>query len=386
MSLQGLNLFQEGLEMDFIARQRVTENNDQSLSPLFGSVYKQDILSIIGINASGKTTALRWLSFLLDIYLSEGKINDQSHQELIQEQSIIMEAYFSDNEKVYKIQSDILSDESGDPVFAEEKLWEKKFVKSLSRKTLLSFTDTQLVFVRSKENSVFLSDYMSIMISQRKKQMISPKVANQIQDTNINLMRVLGNVPVEVIQFLDDSIEYVSYKGNPKEKLHITLKFKNRHEEINIFDPLELASYLSSGTIKGLNVFAGLQNVLATGGFLIIDEIENHFNEAIVKMIIQMFKNKQINVIGATLIFTTHYASLLDEFDRNDSVYISFKEKTLRLINLANLLKRNDFKKSEIYQSSYVGKTAPHYPAYLDLKKYFLRHGEKIKEKWSNTI
>lgn len=84
VSVQGLDLFPEGLELDFIARQRVTDSNNKSLSHLFGTVYKQDVLGIIGINASRKTTTLRWLAFLLDFYLNAGKVNSEEYKSLLQ--------------------------------------------------------------------------------------------------------------------------------------------------------------------------------------------------------------------------------------------------------------------------------------------------------------
>ena len=104
---------------------------------------------------------------------------------------------------------------------------------------------------------------------------------------------------------------------------------------------------------------------------MLIDEIENHFNKEIVRTIVGFFRNEKINKKGSTLVFTTHYSELLDDFDRNDSIYFTLKEDTLRINNLKDLLHRNDFKKSEVYQSSYLGKTAPSYDAYMQLKKYF---------------
>lgn len=376
MSIKGLKLFEDGLEIDFIARQRITENNKNGLTKLIGNIYKQNLLSIIGINASGKTTALKWVSFLLDIYLMEGKINDIKYESLLNSQHIFIEAYFLSDSNLLKINSEIIQDENGEYVFKEERLWKKRAVKSISKNNLLEFNDNQIVIVRSKQQSLFLSNKMSIMISQNKNKVSKPMVMDLLTDTNFNVMRVLGDVPTQVIQYLDESVEYVKNELTTKE--HIRLKFKNQEKEFLIYNPLELYNYLSSGTIRGLNVFAGINNVLKSGGFLIIDEIENHFNQTIVKTIIEMFKHEKINVTGATLIFTTHYSELLDVFDRNDSIYITFKEYTLRLRNLNDLLKRSDFKKSEVYQSSYVGSTAPSYEAYMNLKKYFMNLGETI--------
>lgn len=42
---------------------------------------------------------------------------------------------------------------------------------------------------------------------------------------------------------------------------------------------------------------------------------------------------------------------------------MSLKEDKLRFKNLNDLLNRSDYKKSKVYQSSYVGPTAPSYNA-----------------------
>ncbi len=377
--IEGLHLFQNGLELNFIAQQKVTETNKNGLFHLFGSIYKQNVLGIVGINASGKTTALKWLSLVLDIYLNAGTINNENYDRLIQNQKVKVEAYFFDGIDIIKIFS-TFNRKNGKLVFTEEQLWRKKFTSSMSRTQLFQFTEKHCKIIRSQEELPFLSDHMSIMISVLKKQKHIPLIVDLLRDTNINMMRVDGNIPSEIVHFLDESVDYIKYEKSPEKKPNIRLKFKSQNHEIIIFDPLELEAYLSSGTIKGLNVFAGIQNVLITGGFLIIDEIENHFNREIVRTILDFFKHKEINVYGATLIFTTHYSELLDDFERNDSIYIAFKEDTLILTNLDQILKRSDYKKSEVYQSSYLGKTAPSYDAYMNVKNYFIQIGRKIKE------
>ena len=79
--------------------------------------------------------------------------------------------------------------------------------------------------------------------------------------------------------------------------------------------------------------------------------------------------DSKVNKTGATLIFSTHYSELLDEFHRNDSVYIVRNKEGIIANNLANVLKRNDLKKSEVYDSDYLGGTVPEYDVYMALKK-----------------
>ena len=75
------------------------------------------------------------------------------------------------------------------------------------------------------------------------------------------------------------------------------------------------------------------------------DEIENHFNHEIVSTLIRFIWIKVVNPNGAMIIFSTHYAELLDEFERNDNIYIVRNRNGINAENLATVLKRNDIKR-----------------------------------------
>lgn len=369
MKLNELLLFEDGIDLDFVAQQRVTELNDEGLTHITGNLYRQNVLGIIGINASGKTTVLKMLSFVLDLYLKQGKLNSDRHGFLANEQSFTIEAYFHFNEnKLMKIESTVTRNSHNQLVFQEEKIWVKKINKV--KKSLYSFTDQHLQAIRTEENSPYLADDMSMIIAYMKNQQ-PLDVIDLISETNKNVMKTAGRIPLQMVGFLDKSIDYLYEEKDSNNHLMIRLKFKGQDNEIYLNNHHHLEAYLSSGTIKGLNVLAAVEKVFKTGGILLIDEIENHFNKEIVRTIVNFFRNDRTNLKGATLVFTTHYSELLDDFERNDSIYLSLKENKLRFKNLNDLLNRSDYKKSEVYQSSYVGPTAPSYDAYMDLKKYF---------------
>jgi ABC-type multidrug transport system ATPase subunit len=79
-------------------------------------------------------------------------------------------------------------------------------------------------------------------------------------------------------------------------------------------------------------------------------------------------RNEKINHKGATIIFSTHYSELLDEFQRTDDIYIVRNKNGINVEKLSKILNRNDIKKSEAYQSGYLQGTAPAYEAYIDFK------------------
>lgn len=102
---------------------------------------------------------------------------------------------------------------------------------------------------------------------------------------------------------------------------------------------VEIEHYLSSGTIKGIVTFTMAREILREGGYLVIDEIENHFNKEIVSTLIRFFKDSQLNKKGGVLFFSTHSPELLDEYDRNDSIFITRNSNGITVKNLCTILK-----------------------------------------------
>ena len=146
------------------------------------------------------------------------------------------------------------------------------------------------------------------------------------------------------------------------------MKFKNE-EEIILNNAVDLEQYLSSGTIKGIITFSMVKEVLQSGGYLLVDEIENHFNKEIVTTLVRFFMDSRFNKNGGILIFTTHYPELLDEYDRNDGIYIVRNRNGITAENLSCILTRNDIKRSDAYQCGFIDGTALPYEVYIRLKK-----------------
>ena len=99
--------------------------------------------------------------------------------------------------------------------------------------------------------------------------------------TNFNLfLPDGGSVPTEIISLLDPTIEYITVE-KVNDKAITRLKFYGQKEFV-LFNPAELNAYLSSGTVKGVRVFSDAVRVLKDGDYLIVDEVENHFNRELV--------------------------------------------------------------------------------------------------------
>ena len=64
----GIPLFKDTCEIDFLALQRVTAEDANSMSTVFTTgtqaFTQNNVLAMIGINASGKTTVLKLITFV----------------------------------------------------------------------------------------------------------------------------------------------------------------------------------------------------------------------------------------------------------------------------------------------------------------------------------
>lgn len=372
--INGLPHFKNELDIDFVALQRVDDYDKERLCNVFSNIYVNKAISFVGINASGKTTILKAISFVMKILNNESLNNIKSKtilDDLDDNQQVVITTYFYDGHDVNKLETSIvkeISDVDGSEklIIKDEKLWSKDGAKIKTKKSLFDFAEVDLREKRDK-NEQYLMEDVSIIVAENKKKNMSLFISDMLEWTDHNILNVLGRFPKELLTFLDPSIEYLECSFKEK-KVDIRLKFYGK-EEIIINSPRILENYLSSGTIKGLGVFMSATFSFIEGGYLIIDEIENHFNREIVATLIRFFLDEKVNKNGATILFSTHYSELLDEFDRNDSIYIVRNKEGIGVENLSNILKRNDIKKSEVYDSGYLGGTVPSYEAYMALKK-----------------
>lgn len=367
----GLPLFKQGLDLVFYAQQRVCDEDKESLFSLGQNMYLHMANAFIGINASGKTSVLKVIQLALSILNNEPINHVEAKTILGATPKAIFNIFFLDKEQnICCLETEIASrkGKSGEYTYyiLNEKLWEKPLQSVKSKKYLTDFSEMTPVSVRNADE-LFLSDDVSFVIAHNKKANDSLDICSLLSYTNVNVLPFTEDIPVDVIAFLDPTIEKLCFERNETKQL-IHLKFYDEDEMV-LNNAQELERYLSSGTIKGIVTFSMVKEVLRSGGYLLVDEIENHFNKEIVMTLIRFFMDARLNKKGGVLIFTTHYPEILDEYDRNDAINIVRNRKGITVDNLSNILKRNDIKKSDAYQSGFLEGTTPAYEAYIRLKK-----------------
>ena len=375
----GLPLFKEKLDITFYAQQRVSEENKSILYSVSETppLYLNTANAFIGINASGKTSILKAFELAASLLRGES-LNHIASRNLIggSEHAIFRTCFLSNDNHIFCLETAITSRLSrlGEYIYtiADEKIWKKNLNSVKSKKYLTDFSDMQPVAIRQKDER-YLPDDVSFIIGHNKETGDSLDLLSLMTYTNMNILPFSEDIPLDAVRYLDSTIENLYFEKDG-EKLLIHLKFWNT-EEIIINNAAKLEQYLSSGTIKGIMTFSMLKDVLCSGGYLLIDEIESHFNKEIVMTILRFFLDSSLNKKGGILVFTTHYPEILDEYERNDSIYIVRNRNGITAKNLSQILHRNDIRKSDAYQSGFLEGTTPQYEAYIKLKESVSKGG-----------
>lgn len=376
--------FMEGtFDVNFVAMDRVPK--DSELYCVGKHIYLQNTISFVGVNASGKTKTLNMIEYVSSLLLNKVPLNSRSDIPFGVVDGTEFKVYFLYENDIIEwyFTIGILDDGGRKHYYYKDEVLKGKSVSAVKNKQDIFIFDDMAkgnLYQKRSELSAEIIEMMpddsSITIKFNKdKYGTMFSLANT---TNLNIMAPNGMVPKEVIALFDTSIEYLNCEQN--NTYECELKFKNIEEVIKLRNLQEAYDYLSSGTIKGNTVYLFAIGTLLIGGYLIIDEIENHFHKELVKLLLDLFKSKSTNPKGATLIFSTHYAEILDVIDRKDNIYILRKnDYNINLLNYSKEIKRNDLKKSDVLLSGVVKGTIPKYENINDFKGFLWKKLQEIK-------
>ena len=375
-------IFKEGFDIDFTASDRVMANSN--VHKIWGPIAIQQAISIIGINAVGKTTSIRLLKLAMEVVLNNKGLNQEDLipslliNEYTMTNGIRMEVYFYKEEDVFKLESIIKykSDDVGKLFFYydDEVLMKKSKSKVTSKKNIFDFVEdenskkTRRSELKKEQLDVLKDDdSIAILASRGSKTTVNIMLDDVTERTD----PVHGIVDKKILNVFDENIGRLE-KLQGEESVNI--EFKNN--DVRIKSPsIALEDIISKGTIKGQRIIKNAIIALRSGGYLIIDELENHLNKELVKMIIGIFNDEKTNKKGACIIFTTHYAEILDSFDRKDNIYVLTRDKNnlTSIQKYSDVVKRNELKKSEVILSNYIKGSAPKALNIKELEEYICK-------------
>ena len=370
VEFDNISHFENGkFRVDFTATDKVFKSSE--LYKISRNVATHNIIAFVGLNATGKTTALRLLKIALNVAVYNTDLNLLDINDMIDDGAIMRVTFFN-KDRYCQLESTIgrqMSDTKRQFYYKEEVLREKAVLSVRSRADLTNFTDTNIK-VRSKlseEERQYLDDAQSII--KPEIQGNTSFVDDNLVFNYLNIMIHSGSTPSQILELFDESIESLSVDA----KLKWRLKFKNDERQYEAPDPLALNLMISTGTISGQGLIIRAIEALKHGGYLIVDEIESHLNKELVHFILTLFKEQRTNPHGACIIFATHYAEILDfdTLNRKDNIYIMRKQNHfLSATKLSKEHLRNDMRKSAVFFSNFLNGTAPKYDSMKRLRDF----------------
>lgn len=367
-----LRMFENGLfEIDLFATDRVP-SNDESASELSRPIYSNNIVAMAGINASGKTTALNLIELACRI-VSGSPVNGgwlpASVANLFDSCPTFRCLLWNDG-ALYILESTLVAGESSAEDedfglgFADETIWRAQ--SSAMRKAALSQSwdelkeGARLLYRRTKLDpayEVLASTDISITRLVISRNASRPNRLTVVREKGFELRQTTEGLD-DVLRVFDSRIEHLEVLDAGRA---FSLKFFD--EEPMLLSREGLDEVLSSGTIRGIALVMRAMTALRDGGYLLIDEIENHLNRQLVNVVIDLFADSSTNPRGATIVFTTHYPQLLDHIHRKDNVFflVRGESRKSQVVKYSDRVKRIENKKSEVFSSNYVKGTAPRF-------------------------
>lgn len=175
---------------------------------------------------------------------------------------------------------------------------------------------------------------------------------------------------IKIFKDVDMNIKDIIIERDPLMKNIVTSVFFKK--EFSFGKSKELSAFFeSSGTLKFLSLISYLLYVIKNGQLIIIDELDSGLHTKLLKYIIGLFKDKDINKKNAQLIFSSHdLGTLNNEVFRRDEIYFAAINESFfsNIISLSNLIiekdgkkVRNDHNYSKLYLDGKIG-----YDPYID--------------------
>ena len=103
ITVQGLPLFKQELDLVFYTQQRVGEDDKDKLFFLKPNYFLHQAVAFIGINASGKTSVLKAINMALDIINNQPINHSEAKTILGSSQKIAYKIYFFDIRNILEL-------------------------------------------------------------------------------------------------------------------------------------------------------------------------------------------------------------------------------------------------------------------------------------------
>lgn len=388
MIVEGAGLFSDDtFSMDFFASDRVSGkdgprfNNVHRLGST-GSIYSQNVVAISGVNASGKSTALKTIRLILQMLYTPASARLSSSGANVPAKirdRFKVQAVFWERDRFYLVDSklhlSVTAEEEDSPRWFridDEELWlldASRPNKSMMQSPDLFKQNAHIILRRRGEKG----DATVVSQEARRFLLSNVSIASSLlsldeAEEDFEAKDILRTAhATEVVHAFDNSVEKLEWN-----KASETFRLKFHGEEERLVGESSVLDMLSDGTIVGVGMVERALRQLRVGGFVLIDEIELALNKSLVRAFIELFQSHVTNPKGAQLVFTTHYIELLDYLPRKDNVYLLVRNKEFAtdVVKYSDRISRIENKKSEVVLANAIRGAMPSYPEVEGMRAY----------------
>lgn len=388
VAVRGAGLFvDDTFSMDFYATDRVSSKEGPTHNHVFrasenGSIYSQNVVAISGVNASGKTTALKFIQLALDLVYAPYFVRRGYSRRYVParvKRQLVVQIVFWQGGSYYLLESELhvskAAEEGDSPNWFridDETLW--RLTASRPSKGIIGDVDefkrnAEVYLVRNQgdgrgksvpsEARRFLKGNISIAVALS----LSEDGGEQFDPGDI----LRTTHATSIVHAFDSSVELLEWDASAD-----AFRLKFFGEEERMVSSETVLDMLSDGTVMGIGLVERALVQLLAGGYMLIDEIEAGLNKSLVKSVIELFQSHASNPKGAQLVFTTHYIELLDYLPRKDDVYLLVRDNKFNaeVIKYSDRIKRIENKKSEVVLANAIKGAMPSYPEVEGMRAY----------------
>lgn len=329
----------------------ISEHEDRVIIDKDGEVFLP-ISAIYGPNGGGKSNVLEALHSLVQKILKPLYATSDNEDIVIRMKKLLIEPFaFSKN---------TINEPTEFELFFRTKLSEYRYVLVI-KKDIIEYESLDRIKLDTKRRSgLFERDINGVYL---KGIFTKLKISDELSDT-LPFLSYLGityrknEIVQDVLEWFDKKIVFLNY-GNPRQELGMAvanseevkkimlemiqemdldiIDFRveeKENERIEVFtkhivDEFEVELNLldeSSGTKKLFGLLPFIAKSLLNGTTLVIDELDAKIHPVLLRYIIMMFNDMEINKSGAQLLFTSHDLSTMNStIFRRDEIWFVAK-------------------------------------------------------------
>lgn len=305
------------------------------------------VAALFGANASGKSNVLEGFEAMRNNLVLGSNMAVKTipflYDENRREEPTEFEVFFTSYDREYRYGYKLK-----DNLILEEWLYKRKLSKNKTIWQIIFEREEQRIEYSPQKKYSYLSEYNHLIDSKMlvlsffgNRDLKNIDDFNRVSDFFIKNLIIDSTSNISVKYFLqfyyddakmkDEALRFLQEYDSSIEDFTVEARYDKNGEEV--FEaytkhngktyPLDIES---SGTQKLAYIYMFIYVALKNGGIIVIDELDCQLHPLILRKIVQMFHDKNVNKKNAQLIFSSHNLIILDKNQlRRDEIW--FVEK-----------------------------------------------------------